>query len=85
VLRSFNKKNGEWPAAGLVMGELGNLYGTTEYRNGYAGEVFRLDKTGRKIVLYTFCARQNCADGAAPEARLFRDKEANLYGTALGR
>ena len=84
VLHSFNKLDGQWIAASLVTDEAGNFYGTAEYRNGYAGEVFKVNDKGKETVLYTFCARQNCADGALPEASLIRDAEGNLYGTTLG-
>jgi uncharacterized repeat protein (TIGR03803 family) len=43
--------------------------------------VFSLDlKTGKEIVLYSFCAKPNCIDGAAPETGVIEVK-GTLYGT----
>ena len=78
------------PTAGLVMDKAGNLYGTTEAGGLGAsglnnGTVFRMtrNKKGnwKEQVLYAFCAKRSCADGAAPEASLIRDSNGNLYGT----
>jgi uncharacterized repeat protein (TIGR03803 family) len=69
------------PMAGLVMGGRGNLYGTTSAGGtSNNGTVFKLGTTG-EAVLYSFCIRTNCADGAFPVAPLLRDKTGNLYGT----
>ena len=32
-------------------------------------------------VLYSFCSRSGCADGAGPQGNLVIDKKGNLYGT----
>jgi uncharacterized repeat protein (TIGR03803 family) len=65
----------------------GILYGTTDgggencQAGGGCGTVFSLDsKTGTESVLYSFCAQQNCTDGAAPLAGLV-DVKGMLYGT----
>jgi uncharacterized repeat protein (TIGR03803 family) len=83
VLYSFKGgHDGAYPFAGLVKDSRGNLYGTTS--SGGAsnnGTVFRLDTKGRETVLYSFCKRINCADGAIPLASLLRDKAGNLYST----
>jgi uncharacterized repeat protein (TIGR03803 family) len=42
--------------------------------------VFRVDRTGRETVLYTFTG----PNGGGPTAGLLRDKEGNLYGTTSG-
>jgi hypothetical protein len=38
--------------------------------------------TGAETVLYSFCSRQNCTDGAFPEAGLI-DLAGTLYGVTL--
>ena len=83
VLYSFKGvPDGAYPVAGLVMDGKRNLYGTTS--GGGAsnnGTLFKLDATGKEAVLYSFCMRTNCADGASPVAPLLRDKGGILYGT----
>jgi uncharacterized repeat protein (TIGR03803 family) len=92
ILHTFCSQNncadGAIPNGGLVFDQNGNLYGTTTYGgiyNGGNGVVFKLSTTtGRYSVLYSFCARINCADGALPNARLVFDQNGNLYGTTVG-
>src|SRR5205085_2485583 len=63
----------------LIRDAEGNLYGTTAYggASNY-GTVFKLDRTGKETVLYSFSGG---TDGALPYAGLIRDAEGNLYGT----
>ena len=96
VLYSFcaqtNCADGNYPVAGLVFDQKGNLYGTTSgggiYNNNYCpfeqgcGVVFKLTPKGKYTVLHSFCAETNCADGASPEAGLVFDQRGILYGTA---
>jgi uncharacterized repeat protein (TIGR03803 family) len=86
VLYSFKGgRDGAYPMSGLVRDGRGNLYGTTSAGGASNnGTVFKLDATGTEAVLYSFCMRTNCADGALPVAGLLRDKVGNLYGTASG-
>jgi uncharacterized repeat protein (TIGR03803 family) len=88
VLYSFTGTGGDGanPSAGLVRDAKGNFYGTT-YHGGDltcdppfgCGTVFKLDKTGKETVLYTFTST---GEGwANPEAGLLRDAKGNLYGT----
>jgi uncharacterized repeat protein (TIGR03803 family) len=90
VLHSFcatiNCTDGEYPMAGLVLDQKGNLYGTTFYggahgSNVVGGVVFMVTPTGKETVLYSFCAQTNCADGTNPTAGLVLDKKGDLYGT----
>jgi len=71
--------DGILPSASLIMDSAGNLYGTT-YVGGMvgAGTVFKVDRTGKETVLYSF---QAGTDGANPSASLITDSAGNLYGT----
>jgi uncharacterized repeat protein (TIGR03803 family) len=76
-------KRGYHPQDGLVRDGQGNLYGTTEYGGIFGfGAVFKVDKTGKQTLLYSFAGKQ--ADGANPSAGLVQDAEGNLYGTTTG-
>ena len=66
--------------AGVILGQDGNLYGTTD-GGGSAnqGVVFRVDKSGHETVLYTF---ERGAVGNQPYlAGVILDPDFNLYGT----
>jgi len=82
--------DGQEPYAGVVFDQKGNLYGTTVDGGSSdciptgCGVVFKLTPKGKEIVLHTFCAQGNCADGAGPLAGLVFDQKGNLYGTAGG-
>jgi uncharacterized repeat protein (TIGR03803 family) len=90
VLHSFaGDKDGEYPWAGLVLDNSGNLYGTASeggagacyegYQNVGCGIVFALDRTGKETILHTFTGG---ADGSWPYyGYLVRDKAGTLYGT----
>jgi uncharacterized repeat protein (TIGR03803 family) len=81
VLYSFGSgADGTQPDAGVIADTAGNLYGTTAYGGtSNLGTVFKLDKTGKETVLYSFTGG---ADGALPVTGLVRDAAGNLYGTA---
>jgi len=84
VLYSFAgyPSDGENPSAGLVW-HAGNLYGTTQGGGAYRyGTVFRVTKTGRESVLYSFGG--SLSDGQNPAAGVIGDAAGNLYGTTLG-
>lgn len=84
-----NCADGAGPAAGLIQGTDGNLYGTTSSggsaaKNGY-GTIFKLTPSGILTTLYTFlCSQSGCPNGASPQAPLFQASNGNLYGTTLG-
>jgi len=81
VLYSFagGAADGANPEASLIMDEAGNFYGTTYGGGEYgAGTVFRLSKTGKETVLYSFGSG---TDGANPVAGVTRDAKGYLYGT----
>jgi uncharacterized repeat protein (TIGR03803 family) len=61
----------------------GKLYGTTQYggANNNSGTVFKIDsRNGAEYVLYSFCGKPNCEDGAKPVGGLI-DVNGTLYGT----
>ena len=79
VIHSFSgTPDAATPYAGLILDSAGNLYGTT-YAGGTLGRgaVFKIDKSGNEIVLYSFSG----PDGAQPYGGLVRDSAGNLYGT----
>lgn len=76
----FGAGMGESPFGNLAFDADGNIYGTTSYTysdvRGY-GIIFKLDKSGKLTVLYTFTGG---VDGGYPNG-LIRDQSGNLYGT----
>jgi uncharacterized repeat protein (TIGR03803 family) len=72
--------DGALPVAGLIRGAEGDLYGAT-VEGGAAnhGTIFKLDATGKEIVVHHF----KSADGSYPDASLLRDTAGNLYGATL--
>ena len=95
VLHSFagSPDDGYGPDGGLVMDAAGDMYGTTlaggiknSGCSGGAGcgTVFKITSAGKETVLYHFCAKADCADGAAPQGGMQIDAEGNLYGTTSG-
>jgi uncharacterized repeat protein (TIGR03803 family) len=81
VLHSFAgaPTDGSKPLAGLIRDKAGNLYGTTAFTGPFFnGTVYKLDTTGKEILLYSFLGEP---DGCLPAAGLVRDEAGNLYGT----
>ncbi|MBZ5538963.1 MAG: hypothetical protein LAN61_00440 [Acidobacteriia bacterium] len=82
VLHSFKVSgtgDGQYPFAGLMLDEAGNLYGTTQFGGTFGkGTVFKVDTSGKETVLYSFTGG---ADGANPRAGLVQDGRGNLYST----
>jgi uncharacterized repeat protein (TIGR03803 family) len=85
VLYSFTGgADGANPAAGLIQGSDGHLYGTTYYGGGATdqGTVFRLALTGEETVLHAFGAG---ADGAYADVGMVEGSDGKFYGvTASG-
>jgi len=77
VLENFTgSSSGAYPLSDLQ----GNLYGTTQGGGAHGeGTVFQIKKD-EEVVLYSFCALKDCADGANPAAGVVRDDLGNTYG-----
>jgi len=77
----FSGSDGQYPAAGVIFDQSGNLYGTTYYGGAHSdGAVYELTPSGSgwtEKVLYSF---QNGSDGANPAAGLTADNLGDLYG-----
>jgi uncharacterized repeat protein (TIGR03803 family) len=70
---------------GLVEGNDGNFYGTTQKggANGW-GTFFRITPSGALTTLYNFCSMENCIDGGSP-LQIILASDGNFYGsTQLG-
>jgi uncharacterized repeat protein (TIGR03803 family) len=93
TLYSFSGPDGINPFAGLVLANDGNFYGTTseggansnagQCNNG-CGTIFKITPAGSLTTFYSFCAQNNCADGANPQAPLVQGADGYLYGTTAG-
>ncbi len=66
----------------LIKGVDGNFYGTTSGGGLYAqGAVFKMTPAGALSVLYSFCSKLNCSDGASPNGSLVQASNGDFYGT----
>jgi uncharacterized repeat protein (TIGR03803 family) len=91
-------REGASPSSDLIADSAGNLYGTTPNGGGGGcngiefgcGVVFKLSRPANpggawaETVLYSFCSKPSCSDGASPQAGLIADTAGNLYGTTSG-
>jgi len=76
--------NGGQPAAGVIRDSRGNLYGMAAEGGNNFGMVFEVRRSGgqwNESMLYNFCSRNNCADGAFPRAALVMGSDGAMYGT----
>jgi uncharacterized repeat protein (TIGR03803 family) len=83
VLHPFVANDGEGPAAGLIEGTNGMLYGTTTGAGvGNGGTVFRMNKDGSSFsVIFNFTNAANFPDGYSPFCSLLKGPNGLLYGT----
>jgi uncharacterized repeat protein (TIGR03803 family) len=82
TLHNFAGSDGRYPAAGLIQGTDGYLYGTTSQggASNY-GTVFKISSNGSTFTtLHSFTAG---SDGAGPEAGLIQGTDGYLYGTTI--
>jgi uncharacterized repeat protein (TIGR03803 family) len=80
----FDGTDGRYPAAPLIQGTDGNLYGTTSSGGAHSeayGTVFKITAEGKTTRLYSFCSKSGCADGSYPAAGLVLATDGNFYGT----
>jgi uncharacterized repeat protein (TIGR03803 family) len=83
VLHKFSKgSDGSSPEALLVGDAMGNLYGTTYMGGTFGyGTVFKVDTTGKEIILHSFAGPPTGgADGAYSLSGVIRDTAGSLYG-----
>jgi uncharacterized repeat protein (TIGR03803 family) len=78
--------DGGGPQPGLIMDKAGNLYGAASVGGNSVcpygcGTLYKLSKSGKLTVLYSFT---NGTDDAYPNGSLVRDPEGNIYGTTPG-
>jgi uncharacterized repeat protein (TIGR03803 family) len=87
TLYSFETENGPaGPSGGLALSTDGNFYGTTQGggdTESGAGTIFKVTPEGALTVLYAFCPRTPCLDGATPVAGLIQATDGDFYGTTL--
>ena len=76
--------DGSNSTAGVIQDAKGNLYGTTQVGGATNnGTVFKLSKTGKETVLYSFCSVSQCTDGGNPHKGVIQDANGTLFGTTL--
>ncbi len=82
VFSFFPQSYGNSPAAALLLGSDGNLYGTTQYAGAFnGGQFFRMALDGSAYAdLHDFGSIAN--DGFFPVSALIEDPNGTIYGTA---
>ena len=77
--------DGTLPVGALIQASNGNLYGVTSYGGSHnSGVIYEITPGGEMTTLYSFCARNACADGASPNSGLVQGSDGNFYGTTDG-
>jgi uncharacterized repeat protein (TIGR03803 family) len=100
TLHSFSGEHtgamdGALPQSGVVQATNGGFYGTTTARGandgqpdcapGGCGTVFRITPGGALATIYSFCAQNNCTDGAPWPGALIQATNGDFYGlTEIG-
>ncbi len=81
TLYILNAADGHYPAAGLMLANDGNFYGTGEFGGGTGkdnGTVFRITPNGTEATLVNF---DGIDGGAHPQTPLTQGPDGNFYGT----
>ena len=83
VAHSFVGTDGSFSGSGVIQGNDGNFYGTTEEGgvNGPNGTVFKMKADGSLTTLHSFCSKTACGDGEQPDAGLVQGSNGDFYGT----
>jgi uncharacterized repeat protein (TIGR03803 family) len=81
VLHGFNDTpDGNVPNGGLVLGNDGNFYGTTEFGGtSHLGTAYRISPEGTYEELISF----DNSDGAQPFGQMIQATDGNFYGTTV--
>jgi uncharacterized repeat protein (TIGR03803 family) len=83
-LANFNGQTGYGPFGSVMQATNGRFYGTTEAGGIYrSGNVFEVTSGGDLRVLYSFCAKAKCTDGANSISAPVLGSDGNLYGVTL--
>ena len=79
---SFPSNDGMYPAAALLEGSDGSLYGTTLYGGSNAiGTIFRINKDGGGYLVLHHFGSTNSESGPLLGAGLIEGRDGSLYGT----
>ncbi len=90
VLHSFcsikDCRDGNSPTSKLTIDASGNLYGTTNSGGkNNKGVIFKVAPDGSETVLYSFCSRPRCLDGAGPVGNpVIVDGDGFILGATYG-
>jgi uncharacterized repeat protein (TIGR03803 family) len=81
--RGASRGQGAHPGGALIQGTDGDFYGTAGGGRNQSGTIFKMTPKGSLTTLYSFCAQNNCDDGAEPGAVLVQATNGNFYGTTV--
>ena len=82
TIHSFQSSEAAQVESTFIPGPNGNFYGIANSGGSHSeGSIFSVTPSGKVTVIYNFCNQPSCADGAYPQAGLFRASNGNFYGT----
>ncbi len=82
-LQTFDPAEAAGTTGALIQATNGNFYGTSTGGGNGQGTVYEVTPAGKVTVLYSFCSKADCTDGANPSAGLIQATDGNLYGTTF--